>query len=654
MNTSHSQSGSIIYVSHEAKRLRLSGPPPLVNPKVSQSTLACSCLAYETQWLSGIGGSSARCDADGSVVQSVRFSPVACINQPTGTGKTLIVILMVRSGQNPPDNGGTFDLSACSAYTQQFRKSTRRAYKRTLIVVGKGLLPQWRKAFADACGETLRVQCIETNKDVDSFSCDEPDHAYHATVVSSARYKRFMQRSRTLKWSRLVIDELQTCEDMGKEIAESNFTWLLCATVPEMMLRRCRMARAFFGNTVDTLGGDGFCIRSTPQLLEEERQLPQLRTAYLACASGGVHPLARQTLSEADQDRLSADAVTPEALMAEVLASLRQALSSAQESERQAANLHADRQSNSAPSERIASAKEALDRAAAKRQSAESALASATKNLSARLDEQCCVCYEDFDDGDRAQAVLSCGHLLCFGCALACEQAYAESDANVRFRCPQCRHRVRSDDPKGLRLMKSGDDVDGAGAGEPAAAAPPKPLKKSDTLIALVKGDRAAFGGASNPVLDDLLEPSRQSGMRYIVAAKYGETLRMLKDRLEAAGVRYATLRAGHSLKANMKRVETGEVRVVLLKSETDGSGLDGLQCLCSDWVFVEYHKLRETAKTQAVGRIHRYAGPGTGSRRVTVVSLHDGSGYDYTSEAVESANAAYASDCGGGAVQLS
>jgi hypothetical protein len=659
---------------------------PLITLKPSQKQIVRAMTAREQQAAHGL-------EARDRLHKKVTvFSTVACLANDVGWGKTAAAIALILLGEAPNADGGCFKMRAASAYTQQRTQPSTATFQRTLIVLGKALIQQWEKAFADVAGDALRVQYVKTKKDVAGFDAKHDNqNEHHVTVVCDARYRELLARKdvAALKWSRLIIDELHTCGQMGTVLAKANFNWLLNATVPLMLQYNNTIARQLFGSTANDHGGAGFCMRSDDEVVRQENVLPHRLDGYLRCAAAeAVHPLAMQALDDEGIDRLHANAVSIEELKQSILLKLQQTLLRTVEELTQAQAKLDYRTSHAATADRIAAAHTSVQNATAKRNNAQRTLDTTTHQLEARFDEQCCVCMEDFEtepepeqqqqqaqhepeqaeaeeeqeqaqaqpeDTERTRCLLRCQHFLCLPCAVHMQKSH-RGNRQTLFLCPQCRQPVPVGD-EGLRVVKQRPEAgtqqheEAAEEAGQAAEPDPKPLNKADTLVALIQGNRAAFGerrlsnrteeDLTYTVLADVLQ--RHSEQLFVVAAKHRETLEMLKAKFESCQppIRYSTLRAGNSLPHIMKRLRTKEVRVLLLKSESDGSGLDGLQHLARDFVFVEYHKLSDAAKKQAVGRVWRYSGPNTASRRVTVLSLHDGNEYD--TAAVDAANQSYA-----------
>ena len=143
---------SIQYIDQDAPLLDLDtlAVPCLRQPRPSQLQMTRAMLDREQQALMGVRMQKS------DITTLILFSITGCLNQPTGTGKTLATLLLIMSGQQPPNTGGYFLQNEPSAFAAQYVQHTAPAYARTLVVLGKNLMVQWKRECEQA-GGSLRT-----------------------------------------------------------------------------------------------------------------------------------------------------------------------------------------------------------------------------------------------------------------------------------------------------------------------------------------------------------------------------------------------------------------------------------------------------------------------------------------------------------------
>lgn len=112
-----------------------------------------------------------------------------------------------------------------------------------------------------------------------------------------------------------------------------------------------------------------------------------------------------------------------------------------------------------------------------------------------------------------------------------------------------------------------------------------------------------------NPKLDALegLVCDTLAGRKVVVSYEYTRTGQLIKERLEAAGVRCTWLYGGSKDPIAVKKafVEDAGVQVLVMNSEAGGTGVDGLQDVCRYLVFYESPS-NPTPRKQVLKRVYR------------------------------------------------
>lgn len=571
--------------------------------------------------------------------QKVRmYTKMGVLANPVGSGKTVIVIALVASGMFPPKSD-IFDVYCQSAYSQCLQLTEIPTYKCTLIVIPNVLLKQWATSFKQMAPQ-LTVKIISSVKTVKNFI---PTTDTHAVIVTNTMYKSFLDHIhvKPLQWARVIFDELHTCDKLSKVVPKTNFVWSLNATIFAMFSSSNTVTKMLYGNLRcnRNAGGAMLCIRNSEKALQEGMNLPHLHRAFIRCkASEQIHSSTLNVLSADQRDELHANAIS--------LVELRQNINEKFEKEIQSfeaasARAEADltyRQTHHFTEARIEISKTTLEKVKKRLNEKKHEHQTVLERFDNTLSENCSVCMEELLECSNQlqlplseeekikpyRCMLSCKHFVCVVCASEMERLF-RGPSDTLFKCPQCRTSIKKDDPNSVQVICNTTGQAPTTAAD--AEVVPQQLKKTDCLIAILTHNLDVFQNISSEtekrMITQLLSPSRKQGMRFVVAAKHKKTFQLLQKKLESLSIKYETLRAGNSLPHIMERFKNGTSTVLFLKTESDGSGLDGLQYLSNDFVLILYHKLDSNIEKQTIGRLCRYAGETTMSRQVTVVALY-------------------------------
>lgn len=567
------------------------------------------------------------------------YSTVGCLANPVGWGKTLVVLDIIMTGIFPTRKG-SFNTECQSAFVQHVFLPTKPSYECTLIVIPSVLHKQWVHSF-QKMAPGLDISVIASAKAITAF---QPTPGKHAVIVTNTMYKAFMSHGPVvdIHWARVVYDELHTSDKLGRHVPSADFIWSLNATIPAMLNHTSQVSKTIFGSTrgSQNMGGATLCIRNSEDALATGMVLPDLYRCFIRCRPiERISAQAMNVLSAAQQDELHANAITLEELRKTLAERLSRSIDTAAAALSRANAMLTVRQSQNAGAIRIAQSQTLVAKCTTQLQTAQHEQQSVLSRFDGTLDDTCSVCFEPLVECPPSisandvvdvpyRCSLPCDHFICLMCANGMKAAF-RGHTSVLFNCPQCRVTVPT-----LQLVREttgGDENEDEEmeAVDDDAPPPPQYLTKPECLVALLSHDQGAFHNIPceiiKRILAQILSPSRKEGMRFVVAAKFISTFRKLQHELENANppIAYQTISAGASLPHIMQRFKDGVSRVLFLKTEEDGSGLDGLQYLSTDFVMILYHKLTTTMEEQAVGRLHRYAGESTRQRKVTVISLH-------------------------------
>ena len=441
----------------------------------------------------------------------------------------------------------------------------------TLIVVKRGIVfQQWSRAIS----QNTSLTCIEIRKDSHTLDDRELLQASilgkNIVLVSDSVYRNFINASGLQHWKRVVVDEADDifCPSMPDVCAK--FTWFVTAT-PERLINLKN--RGFIRNTCpqmlfykSRLLYKFITVRNEdPYILQSFDVPPCTTTNYLCretyqglCEFASLHLQellnandlqgALQSLDGTDGDDINRLIVNKTGTEIENLKIMIEAVERQIMPER-------DKQA------KLISLTEQLS---AKEESVENM----HRRLKELADQKCPICQDSIQD----PVSLSCFHIFCGECLMSYFKSRLTSIRTTAL-CPMCRTAIRQEEIFKLAAPSPSSST--------TRTARRQYLIKDQMILKLIK---------SNP-----------EG-KFIIFCNYDTTFYQLAREFVKERISHSELK-GHSDHKTLARFRQGNIRVIMLNSRDNGSGID-ISC-ATDMIF--YMRLEDPSEdSQALARAQR------------------------------------------------
>lgn len=392
-------------------------------------------------------------------------------------------------------------------------------------------------------------------------------------ILNVNRYRYFKQIFRTNKWSRVIIDEMDTANIPSIFDEFGNFNWFLTAT-PTAIHKTCkRYVNKIFGYSPHLL--NYFVVKNKDEYVDQSVVLPrpdvfmietQLQKIVLAIKNlipSDVMQLINAGNMKEAIAKLNCDVDTEENIVKVLTNKIDTELH----------NLNAELAYVKAI---VPKDKKKIKKIKADMARCNTKLETINERINSIKDECCFICADTFD----TPTILDCcKSVFCFKCLL---EALRIADG----KCPYCRHVIKSN--KEYHII---------------AAKPIKPVKnvKPEKRVGKLynKMDKS-------DVLEEILTyiSANDDTPRILIFSDYAQTFDKIVKNITKAKLEYALISGTPAHITNtISDFNAGITNILLLDSHHYGSGLN----LQSANYLILYHRMMPELETQVIGRAHRF-----------------------------------------------
>lgn len=500
-----------------------------------------------------------------------------------GAGKTYEIIGLLCNNLVPPNRN---KIISTSVYSSLEYKDSNVGLKTNLILVPHNLVTQWKKAFAQCNLKTFIIakktdvnflvypeNVFQDNNESDS-NLDDLDNItelntieyYDAIICSATMFDEYFEKFKTVKYGRLIIDEVCSIKLPSDLNFMANFIWFITATPSGIKY----LKRFYIKDIVHNMHNfifDNIIVKNNDAYVGRSMELPSINQILIKCFTPKQFDMVREFVPQEVMDMLNAgnmkEAVLKLNCNVDTNEGILQVLTNKISNE-----LHNAKQELSYKESIIPTDKKAHDEQILKIKNKINSLQTKYDSISQRINDfmkdSCPICLEDF------QAVIPgvlpcCNQLYCIACL-----------AQIKNTCPTCRtsftmdkvNVIMNDSGKKKNPVKDVKEI--------------VQMTKIDALIKLVK--------------------DKVKG-RFLLFSNYDQTFENLKQKMTEEGIKFSrVIGSGAVVNKTIQRFTDGEIRVLMLNATNYGSGLN-LQ-MATDIVI--YHQLSLELETQVIGRAQR------------------------------------------------
>ena len=253
-----------------------------------------SSIQYSPYWIP----SAARNYKDIKYTIETNFGVLADV---VGSGKTYMIMGLLNYNLVPPDNEKIISTSIFSSLKYQ---DVEKSFKTNLIIVPHNLVTQWKQAFATC---KLKTFIIAKKSDINFLvypdnvfleNLDKPDMItdtelddleniselntieYYDTIICSATMiDDYIEKFNTVKYSRIIIDEVCSIRLPADLNWKANFIWFITAT-PSGLQYLKRYYIKDIVNGMHNLIFDNIIIKNNDEYVSKSMSLPIINQIF--------------------------------------------------------------------------------------------------------------------------------------------------------------------------------------------------------------------------------------------------------------------------------------------------------------------------------------------------------------------------------------
>ena len=491
-----------------------------------------------------------------------------------GSGKTFMILGLIAERLVP--NARDRILSS-SIYTTMRYKNNKEAMKTNLIIVPHNLISQWKTAFKYAkypsysvikkadIGELIFSENMFKNQkpaedaEFSELNCVE---FYDAIIVSATMFEEFYEKFRSVKWARIIIDEVCSIKLPQDLDYNCNFIWFITATPSGIKYVRRQYIRTLVSHVTENII-KYIAIKNNDDYVDKSMNLPNINQIIINCLSPRELNIIRDYVDDEiinminagnDQEaiaKLNCNVDSSDNILDVVTKQIKKDLNNKRKEHAYQSCIEVNDKKHH---------EEKLKNIEEKIKSLEIKLKTIEDRIKTFKEESCPICL-----GELEKPVMTpcCNQLFCLECIV-----------RGGNNCPMCREKI---DYKKMNVI---DDNS-------------KKPKKDENVKEHVLRKK----------IDNLITILTQKKGKFLLFSNYDQTFDNIQTKLLENNITIGKLQGTPSMINNtIKKFDEGHINVLMLNASNYGSGLN-LQ-MATDIII--YHELNKELETQVIGRAQR------------------------------------------------
>jgi len=470
-----------------------------------------------------------------------------------GSGKSMMIIALIANCVNAKFHkrvhyGSPF---VCLKDTNQ-----DHSIKTNLILVPNKLVLQWKNYFMFC--PSMKVYSISTKKDLINL---KSLNDYDVLICSDSKYKFLYEKYQSIKWSRLIIDEIDSIKLPSVISWNANFIWLITSYPDNLLFTNKNFMRMIFKNITNYIF-NFLIVRNDTDFINLSLNLPKLNQNIIKCKTPKELTLVQNYVSQEVKDMLNANNINQAILKLNcninTNKNIFQIITKNLSEELHNKNLEYDYYVNLIGNDN--KIQEIITNIKLKIQQIKTKLDSIKKRIYLLNDDYCPICLDKYVNPTVNKC---CNNVFCFKCII--------TTLNNQGCCPYCREplnigelTVIDNNQQKINQMKNENQV----------------LSKNENLLKLLQ---------NSPI------------SKFMIFSNYLETFYNIQEYLDSHKIKYGILSGSEKIiKKNINLFEKGKINVLM--SNLNNQGLD--LHMVTDIII--YHKLKEDIEDNVISRGHR------------------------------------------------
>jgi len=396
---------------------------------------------------------------------------------------------------------------------------------------------------------------------------------YSVIILNVNRYKFFKQIFKSIKWARVIIDEMDSANIPAMFDEYGNFNWFLTATPTSIFYKSCRRyVNKIFGYNQHLL--PYFTVKNKDEYVDQSIVLPQpyvyiintLMQKIVSAIQDLIPPDVLRLINAGNMKeavaKLNCDIDTEENIIKVLTDKINIELHNLKK------ELIYIQSVIPIDETKVKKLKDEITRCKTR-------LQTVNDRVNSIKDECCFICTESFNNPTILEC---CKNVVCLTCLLA-------SFKTSHNKCPFCRHQI-----------KSNSEYHVIGSKDKKKSSKPKKESKGKKFAEMDKTD----------VLEALLSylAKNVDCPKILIFSDYSQTFDKIIKNIAKVKLNYAMISGTPAHMANViEDFETGQLNILLLDSQHYGSGLN----LQKANYLILFHRMTPELETQVIGRAHRF-----------------------------------------------
>lgn len=469
-----------------------------------------------------------------------------------GSGKSLMIIALIANNISAKFHkrvhyGSPF---VCLKDTNQ-----EHYIETNLILVPNKLVLQWKNYFKFC--PSLKIYSISTKKDLVNL---KNINDYDVLICSDVKYKFLYEKYQYIKWSRLIIDEIDSIKLPSIISWNANFIWLITSYPENLLFTNKNFMRMIFKNITNYIF-NFLIVRNQTNFINLSLNLPKLNQNIIKCKTPKELSLVQNYVSQEIKDMLNANNINQAILKlncnVNTNKNIFQIITKNLKEELHNKNLEYDYYKNLITND--SKVKKIINEIEEKINQIKIKLDSIKSKIYLLNDDYCPICLDKYV---KPTVNKCCNNVFCFKCIVTA--------LNTQGCCPFCREK-----------MTLGQ------------------LTVIDNNSNIIENKKKEITLSKNENLLKLIRNSKNS--KFLIFSNYLETFDNIKDYLDTNKIKYGILSGSDkNIKKNINLFEKGKINVLM--SNLNNQGLD--LHMVSDIII--YHKLNEEVEDNVISRAQR------------------------------------------------
>lgn len=469
-----------------------------------------------------------------------------------GSGKSVMIIALIANNviskfHKRVHYGSPF---VCLKDTNQ-----DNSIKTNLILVPNKLVSQWKNYF-NFC-PSLNVYSISTKKDLVNLKNISD---YDVLICSDLKYKFLYEKYQSIKWSRLIIDEIDSIKLPSVISWNANFIWLITSYPENLLFTNKNFMRMIFKNITNYIF-NFLIVKNDTNFVNLSLNLPKLNQNIIKCKTPKELTLVQNYVSQEVKDMLNANNINQAILKlncnVNTNKNIFQIITKNLNEELHNKNLEYDYYKNLISND--SKINEIIKNIKIKIQQIKTKLDSIKNKIYLLNDDYCPICLDKYI---KPTVNKCCNNVFCFKCIITA--------LNTQGCCPYCRE-----------AMTIGQ------------------LTVIDNNLNKNKNNEKKEILSKNENLLKILQNSKDS--KFMIFSNYLETFYNIQEYLDLNKIKYGILSGSEKIiKKNINLFEKGKINVLM--SNLNNQGLD--LHMVTDIII--YHKLNEEIEANVISRGQR------------------------------------------------